>query len=392
MSESRTRRARTLRARTYLVLDSDPAGGLAGRVVDAFLVTLILANVVAVSLESVPRFNADWGEWFDLFENFSVGVFTAEYVLRLWTAPEDPRYTGALVGRARFALTPLMVIDFLAFAPAYFVPLLPSLDARILRVFRLLRLLKVVRYSPAMMTLAQVISMERRALVGTLILMLTAMCLSAEIMHVLEGTVQPTKFGTLPDAMWWAIVTLSTVGYGDVVPVTDAGRIVAAVTMVVGLGLFALPIGIVATGFLQEIHRRDFSVSWGMLARIKLFSDLDIEAMTEVVGALRSHLVAAGTRVVTAGAPAEAMYFVVSGELDEDDQVTGKRRLHPGDYFGESALLHDGPYTETVVAHSRARLLALPAEDCTAIARKYPLLRERVAEQIARAKHASGKG
>jgi voltage-gated potassium channel len=385
MSESPVRAARhqSFRARLHLVLDAGPDGGVPGSVFDGAMMVLIIANVLAVTLESVPHINAEYGTYFDTFEDFSIVVFTVEYLLRLWTAPEEPRFASPLMGRARYALTPLMLIDLLAFAPAYFVALFPFLDARILRVFRLLRILKVVRYSPAMSTLAQVIAMERRALVGTLILMLTVMCISAEIMHVLEGTVQSAKFGTLPDAMWWAIVTLTTVGYGDVVPHTAAGKMVASVTMILGLGLFALPVGIVATGFMQEIHRRDFAVSWGMLARVKLFRDLDIEAVGEVVGALRAHLVPPGTRIVTAGAAAEAMYFVISGEVEEDDRVLGKRRLHPGDFFGEAALLHDGPYTETVTARSRARLLALPAEDCATIARKYPMLRERIAEHVA---------
>ena len=380
MSESPRPAHPTLRGRLYLILDSGPGAGTAGAIVDGVLVALIVANVLAVTAESVPRWNAAYGHLFDVFESISIGIFTIEYLLRLWVAPEDPRYTHPIFGRLRYALTPLMIIDFLAFAPAYFT-FVPFVDARILRVFRLLRLFKILRYSPAMMTLAQVISMERRALLGTLVLMLTVMCLSAEVIYLLEGDLQPAKLGTLPDAMWWAVVTLTTTGYGDVVPMTDAGKIVAAITMILGLGLFALPVGIIATGFLQEIHRRDFSVSWGMLARVKLFNDLDIDAIGEIVGALRSHLVPPGARIVTAGAPAEAMYFVVSGDVEEDDPVHGKRKVHPGEYFGESALLHDGPYKETVTARSRARLLALPSEDCATIARRYPMLRERLAER-----------
>jgi voltage-gated potassium channel len=337
--------------------------------------------VLAVTFESVPEYAAHYGPYFAAFEILSIAVFTVEYAARLWTAPEDPRYAkGAVRGRLRYALRPLMIVDFLAFAPAYFLPFLPFLDSRLLRLFRLLRLLKIVRYSPALTTLGHVISAERRALFGTLILLLSVMCVSAEAMHAIEGAVQPKFFGTLPDAMWWAIATLATVGYGDAVPVTVLGKIVAAITMILGLGLFALPVGIVATGFMQEIHRRDFVVSWGMLARVKLFEDFDIETMGDIVSALRSHLIAAGTKIIEAGEHAEAMYFVISGDVEEDHTGRGRRRFHPGDFFGETALLHAQPHEATVIARTRARLLALSAEDYAHLARKYPLLKQRIAE------------
>jgi len=386
MSESPARAARpSFRARMHMILESGHGAGLAGTVFEVALIALIVANVLAVTFESVPAYAARYGRYFAAFEIFSIAVFTLEYAARLWTAPEDPRYAkGAVSGRLRYALRPLMIIDFLAFAPAYLLPLLPFLDSRLLRVFRLLRLLKIVRYSPALTTLGHVISAERRALFGTLILLLCVMCLSAETMHVIEGAVQPGRFGTLPDAMWWAIVTLATVGYGDMVPVTVLGKLVAAVTMILGLGLFALPVGIVATGFMQEIHRRDFVVSWGMLSRVKLFEDFNVEAMGEIVAALRSHLIGAGTKIVEAGERAEAMYFVISGDVEEDHPQRGKRRLHPGDFFGEAALLHAGAHDATVTARTRSRLLALSAEDYANLVRKYPLLKERIAEHAAK--------
>ena len=385
MSESPARAHPSFRARMHMILESGHGAGVAGTVFEMALIVLIVANVLAVTIESVPAYAARYGKWFVAFEIVSIGIFTVEYALRLWTAPEDPRYAkGAIRGRLRYVLRPLMIIDFLAFAPAYLLPLLPFLDPRPLRIFRLLRLLKIVRYSPALTTLGHVISAERRALLGTLILMLCVMCLSAEAMHIIEGAVQPDRFGTLPDAMWWAIVTLATVGYGDMVPVTVLGKIVAAITMILGLGLFALPVGIVATGFMQEIHRRDFVVSWGMLARVPLFEDFDIETMGEIVATLRAHLIGAGTRIVEAGERAHAMYFVISGDVEEGDPGRATRRLHSGDFFGAAALVHAGAYDATVTARTRSRLLALSAEDYANLVRKYPLLKQRIAEHSSR--------
>ena len=368
----------SLRARVHMILESGHSAGLAGRVFEGALIALIVTNVLAVTLQSVPEIGRRYAAVFAAFETFSIGFFTVEYVLRLWTAPEDPRYAGLFLGRLRYALRPLMIVDFLAFAPAYFLPLTSVLDTRVLRFFRLLRLLKIARYSPALSTLAHVIVYERRSLFGTLVLLLGVMCLSAEAMHVLEGEVQPKLFGTLPNAMWWAITTLTTVGYGDAIPITAAGKIVAGITMILGLGLFALPVGIVATAFATEIHRRDFVVTWGMLSRVPMFEGFDVETMGEVMGALKSHVVNPDSKLAEPGAPADAMYFIVSGHVEEEHPRRGKRMLKPGELFGEEAVLKGEPHEVTVTAKSRARVLALSAEDFALLARRYPELRERM--------------
>jgi hypothetical protein len=160
------------------------------------------------------------------------------------------------------------VIDLLAVLPFWLAFLLP-LDLRVLLVFRMGRFLKLARYSPAMRSLLDALYNERRALFGSFVILVGATLLAASIMHVIERHAQPDKFGTIPDAMWWAIVTLGTIGYGDVVPVTALGRLVAAITIFVGLIMVALPIGIVATAFADEIHRRDFVVTRGMVARVR---------------------------------------------------------------------------------------------------------------------------
>ena len=218
-------RTTSLRHRLYVVLEGGQASGIAGAIVDGVLIALILANVAAYTLQSVPAIEHAWLGDLVEFEIASVAIFTIEYALRLWSAPEDPllAHYSTFKGRLRYAMRPLMIIDFLAIAPTYLAPFFPLLDFRILRLVRLLRLLKIARYSPALSTLVQVVAEERRALFGTLLLMLCATVFAAATMHAAEGAVQPKIFGTIPNSMWWAVTTLTTVGYGDAVPITALG-------------------------------------------------------------------------------------------------------------------------------------------------------------------------
>ena len=381
MEGGKKKRRESLRARLHHVLEGGHMAGTPGAVLELFLITLIVSNVAAAALETVPSVFARYGGALRAFEYFSVAVFTIEYALRLWTAPEDPRFrkTRLLKARLRYALQPLMIIDFLAIAPSYLGLFLPIADLRFLRIFRLLRLLKIARYSPALATLWHVIVSERRALIGTLVLLLGVTVVFAQLMYLAEGGVQPEQFGTLPDAMWWAITTLTTVGYGDATPITGLGKLIAGLTMIIGVGMIALPVGIVATGYVQEIHRRDFVVTWGMLSSVPLFEGFDHETLGEIMNALRSRIVAEDSRVTIAGDPAQAMYFVVTGQLEEETPADQENRhIGPGDYFGESALYHGRPHRYSVTARSHARLLELSAEDFAGLLKRHPHLKRRV--------------
>jgi voltage-gated potassium channel len=371
----------SLRKRMHCVLEGGHTAGHRGAILEWFLVTLIVLNVIAAAMETVPAVISAYGPALHAFEWFSVAVFTVEYCLRLWTVPEDPRFrkSGAVTGRFRYALQPLMLIDFMAIAPAYIRLFFPFIDLRFMRIFRLLRLLKIARYSPAMATLWDVIVSERRALVGTLILLLAVTVMFAQIMYLAESSVQPELFGTLPDAMYWSITTLTTVGYGDATPITGVGKIIASIAMILGVGLVALPVGIIATGFVQEIHRRDFVVTWSMLSSVPLFEGFDDDTLGEIMKALRSREVPADSRVTSAGDRAQAMYFVVSGQLEEEMPGDEENRaIGPGHYFGESALYHGRPHRYSVTARSRARLLELSAEDFVQLLKRHPRLRKRV--------------
>jgi voltage-gated potassium channel len=365
-----------LRRDAYLALEGGRLGGPVGLVVEAILVTLIVLNVIAYTLQSIPRYERDYADFFYLFEIVSLVVFSVEYALRLWTATEDPsaRERGPFLGRIYYATRPLMVIDFFAIAPSIAALFVPFLDLRVLRLFRLLRLLKIARYSPALSALARVITDERRALYGSLLLFLCALLLFAAAMHAVEGGMQPAAFGTIPDALWWAVSTLTTTGYGDVVPLTPLGRMLAGVAMIVGLGLAALPVGIVATGFTHSIHRRDFVVTFGMVARVPIFQGLDAKTLSEIMDLLRAFAVSEGD-IVSAHGERAALDFIIAGEVEAQTSA-GPLRYRAGEFFGELARSDDRLRDSLIVAVTPTRFLELSISDFEQLVRRHPGLRE----------------
>jgi len=228
------------------------------RIIAFGLVLLIIANVAAVVIETVDHIYLRYETFFTYFEVFSLAVFSIEYVLRLWAAPLDPRYRGRFRGRLRYALTPMAVIDFLAIAPA-FIPLFFAIDLRIvraLRIFRLFRLLKMGRYVESLNSLDDVVRAKKEELLVTTIMIVILLLFSGSLMYLVENEAQPDKFPDIPSALWWGIATLTTVGYGDVFPVTTIGKLLGGVIAFLGIGMFALPTGILASGFAEELQKK----------------------------------------------------------------------------------------------------------------------------------------
>ncbi len=245
-----------LSQRVYAVLAS-PLHSRVSRIVNTLLVTLILANVAALILETVDSIGRPYARFFTAFELFSVIVFTAEYVLRLWACTADPRYEGAVRGRLRWARSPLALIDFIAFVPFY-LPFLP-VDlrfARLARVFRVARLAKLARYSDALQSFGRVLKSKKEDLVVTLAIMVLLLVVSSCLIYYAEQDAQPDRFSSIPASMWWAISTLTTVGYGDVYPITGLGRLCASVIAVLGIAMFALPAGILGSGYVAELEAK----------------------------------------------------------------------------------------------------------------------------------------
>ena len=350
------------RRRVPLILE----GGLGdpfSRAIEAVLVLCALVSVAAVVLESDTALAARYGQLFVAVEIVCVTIFTVEYGLRLWSAAEHTRWADLHPWRARWnaATTPLAIIDLVSILPFYLAVVVPG-DFRVLMLFRLFRFFKLARYSPGMRSLIAALEAERRALLASAIILFGLVLVAAAAMHLAEHQAQPDKFGSIPDAMWWAIVTLTTVGYGDVVPVTLAGRIIAGFTMLMGLMMIALPIGIVSTAFSEQIHRREFVVTWAMVARVPLFARLSAVEIAEIMNYLRARTVPAHTVIVRRGEPAHAMYFIAGGEVEVEARG-GPVALSEGQFFGEMALLRKTARSSTVRTRTPTKLLVLDAAD-----------------------------
>ncbi len=371
-----------LRRHAYVALEQGPVGERFGALVDQLLLSLIVVNLIAVALESVPALNARYGVVFEAIEYVSLVVFSADYALRLWSAVEHGphRHLTATRARLKYALSPAGIIDLLAVLPFWFAALLP-LDLRYMLVFRMVRFFKIARYSPAMRSLLDVLYNERRALFGCLVITLGTALVAAAMMHLAEATAQPDKLGTIPDALWWSIVTIGTIGYGDVVPVTAFGKLIATATIFVGLILMALPIGIIANAFSEQIHRRDFIVTWGMIARVPLFAELDAAEIADIMKLLRAQLVEEGEVIVREGDHAHSMYFIAAGSV-EVHLDNKKMRLETGQFFGEVAVLKKERRSGTAVALTRTNLLALAAQDLHALMKRDKRIAERIKDVV----------
>lgn len=224
--------------------------------IDLFIMSLIVLSVAGVILESVDSMRSAYGTALHAFEFVAVVVFTVEYVGRIWTCTLAEPYDKSLSGRLKWSMTPLAIIDLLAILPFY-LPFL-GVDARFLRLFRLMRILrlaKLKRYIYTLRLFGRVWASKRHEIVMTTALMLMLLLISASLMYYAERSYQPDTFGSIPQAMWWAIATLTTVGYGDVTPISGLGRTLAAVVAMLGIGLFALPTSILGSGFVNEIEK-----------------------------------------------------------------------------------------------------------------------------------------
>ena len=250
----------SLRQRVHRLLEPASAGDRTSRIFDICLPVLIAANVLATILGTVDSISTRVGSALRVFETTSVVVFTVEYLLRLWAAPEDPRYVGRLRGRVRFAATPLALVDLAAIVPFYLVLVFPAaiaLDLRFLRAIRLMRvfrLFKIGRYSASMKTMARVLRRKKEELGITAFIVMVLLVLASSLMYLAEHEAQPDVFSSIPAAMWWGVETLTTVGYGDAIPSTPLGKVLGMVISILGIGLFALPAGILGSGFVQEIQ------------------------------------------------------------------------------------------------------------------------------------------
>ena len=344
-----------------------------GIVFSWFMAALIVLNVIALILETEASVYAGWHAGFRIFEAVSVTLFTVEYIARVWACPEQPEYAGPgpVKGRLRYAMTPLAVFDLLAILPFLLGFILPGADLRLLRAFRLLRLLKLTRYSQALQSLGHVAVRQRRELVASVLVMAILLMFCSSGIYFLERNVQPEAFASIPRAMWWAMATLTTVGYGDVAPVTALGKIFGAFSMVLGIGMFALPTGILATGFTEELQRRDFVVTWRIVARVPLFNPLSVEDIADLTEHLHPASFAAGDWLIKPGGRESRMVFLVQGKALAQEQGVSDV-LSAGAHLGEKELLSMSRGTLSLRALTDCRALILMRDGFEDFARTHP--------------------
>ncbi len=318
------------------------------------------------------------------------GLFAIEYGLRLCQVPADlakfepdhPAGRSALarwhswIAWLRRLSTPLALVD-LAAGLAVPAALLAGIAPASARLFGLIWVFKLVRYTPALDMLVRVVRNERAPLTGVLLAFLIALLLAATGAYLLERDVQPATFGSIPAALWWAITTLTTTGYGDEIPITPLGRLLAGMVMISGIAVFALWAGILASGFAQELRRREFLRTWDLVARVPLFANVGAQTIGEVARLLRPRDLAAGRTVVRRGEPGDCMYFIVEGEVVI--RLPGHPvRLGPGSFFGEMALITGEPRVASVVTVQPTQLLVLDVADFRGLAAGRPELSQAI--------------
>jgi voltage-gated potassium channel len=246
---------KSLRKRVWEILEKGNSNDKVSFYTDIFLITLIIFNIVAVLLETVESIYSRYALEFLIFERFSTVVFLIEYILRIWVCVEEKIKNNKLITRLKYASTWPAIIDLLAVLSGL-LPMIFEVDLRILRALRMLRLLKFSRYFKVMNLLLGVLKEEKQSFLAAMFLLTIAMLIASTGIYLFEKDAQPDKFSSIPEAMWWAIATLTTIGYGDVTPVTGMGKFFGAIIAIIGIGVVALPSGILASGFTDQLKRR----------------------------------------------------------------------------------------------------------------------------------------
>ena len=369
---SETGDTESLRSKAHHLLAREESGP-GGQAIQAGLVLLIVISVTTAVLKSVPQIGRGHGDLLDFVLLLTTFGFAVEYVLRIWIAAENPGAAGAARERLRYVFSLPGLVDLV---PA--LTLTPHLGLN-LDWLGIVPIFKLLRYTAAFQFMVEALYSERRVLSSAAVLMLVLLVFQSGVVYYFEREVQPDKYGSIPEAMWWGIVTLTTVGYGDVTPVTLWGRMAGGLTAVMGLSMFAIPIGIIASAFVEAARRREFVDTWNLVAKVPLFRMLDAARIAAVAGVLRARGAERGERLIRKGAPGDSMYFIVSGEVEVDTETDApKVRLGAGDFFGEIALITDRERTATITALTACKLLVLHKEAFESFMAAHPDLKQAV--------------
>ncbi len=248
---------RNIRKRTFEILEIGEKDNQLSRTIDILLISLISLNVLSVILETLPSLQNRYQTFFDSFEIFSVFIFSIEYLARAWSSIEDTEkdYAHPFWGRLRYMFTPMALIDLIVILPFYLGMFL-AVDLRFMRVLRLLRVFKLTRYSSSMSLLLKVLADEARSIGAALFVLCILIIMASSLTYLAEHEAQPDAFSSIPAAMWWAIITITSIGYGDVTPITAIGKALASVIGIISIGIVALPAGLLASGFSEAVRQR----------------------------------------------------------------------------------------------------------------------------------------
>lgn len=311
----------------------------------------------------------------------ALAFFAIEYVLRLYAAAAapsaDPEHPVA--SRWLWASSPGGIIDLMAVLP-FAVAGLMALNPGTTDQFAVVWALKLFRYSQGSGMLRRVLGAARETLISVFVAFVVVLLFAATIIHLLEGPGQPKVYGSIASSLWWTIVTLTTTGYGDIVPVTPFGRVLASAVMVCGIAVFALWAGILATAFANEVRRREFLRNWDLIAKVPFFRNLGPATIADIAHILKPREVENGQVIIRRGDPGDCMFFIVSGEIEVLLPV-GPQRLGSGEFFGEIALITGEPRTATATATKETQLLSLDIADFRQLTARRPELAKVVTEE-----------
>ena len=364
-----------MRAQINQILHSD-SQPLAHILVKALFLLAIGVVVTVAMVETLPNFDRTASSFTYNIREAALVVLTVEFFLRIWVEPEKTAPAGELVCRIAYLKSPLGIVDFLAVLPAW-VGLIYPVELHWFELAAALSLFKLSRYVPALSLVANVVVRQGRSIFAALVVLSILLVFAATVIYLFEYEAQPNSFESIPQSLWWAISTMATVGYGDMAPITPIGRLIGGVAMVFGIAMFAVPAGILASGFAEELRKRDFVVNWQSVARVPLFARLDANAISSVAQLLKPRSVSTNQAIVRRGDVAESMYFIMEGEVEVELTPT-PIRLKQGDFFGEIALVENIRRTATIFSVTNCRLLVLEAVDFHRLIDQIPELKEQI--------------
>lgn len=366
--------------RLYRIMQPE-APGRAARTARGVHHAMVVTGVAIMLADTEARMRQAYDTGLDVVFHFVCLFFAAEYAARLVAAPSAPgEHRPHWRSRLAWALSLGGVFDLLGALPGLLDILF---GRRYASLFGFVWVFKLARYSPGLYSLRRVVSDARHALLSVLLGFMIVLLAAAALAYLFERRAQPEAFGSIPAALWWAIATLTTTGYGDVVPHTLLGRLLAGVVMVGGILVFALWAGILATGYAEETRRRAFLQTWDLVAKVPFFHDVGASVIAEVTRLLRPRDFPARAFIIRRGEQGDCMYFIVSGEVEVRLRPES-RRLKAGDFFGEVALLTGGPRTATVVAATPCTLLSLDIVHFRELLARQPELARAIREEAAR--------